>query len=266
MERSRIMSPIGIVPVSSIVFMVLALLISIGIPVFLTIFFYKKFDISIIAVFVGALVFFVIQIILRISVFLPITQKTAWYNGLSNDFKLLFLGFTAGLFEEPGRLLGFKLFLKNRLSWKNGIAYAVGHGGIEAIMITGMANVNNLIMSSMINSGIFDKSIAPLLPEGQAEYIKNALVSTPPVHFLLGGIERIFAMGAHIAFSILVLTAVKKRNSLYLLAAIGLHTILNVVAAVLAGKSIWIAEGFLLVAAVGAVYFAYKARELFDEH
>lgn len=75
MERSRIMSPIGIVPVSSIVFMVLALLISIGVPVFLTIFFYKKFDISIIAVFVGALVFFVMQIILRISVFLPITQK-----------------------------------------------------------------------------------------------------------------------------------------------------------------------------------------------
>ena len=75
MERSRIMSPIGIVPVSSIVFMVLALLISIGVPVFLTIFFYKKFDISIIAVFVGALVFFVIQIILRISVFLPLPRR-----------------------------------------------------------------------------------------------------------------------------------------------------------------------------------------------
>ena len=69
-----------------------------------------------------------------------------------------------------------------------------------------MANVNNLIMSSMINSGIFDKSIAPLLPEGQAEYIKNALVSTLRFIFCWG-IERIFAMGAHIAFSILVLTA-----------------------------------------------------------
>ena len=43
----------------------------------------------------------------------------------------LFLGFTAGLFEEVGRYLAFTTILKKRLDWKNAVAFGIGHGGIE---------------------------------------------------------------------------------------------------------------------------------------
>jgi len=258
------MSPVQSVPMQSIVFMILSLLISLALPIVLTVHFCRKYDISIIAVFVGALVFFVVQFVLRISILLPIVQKTAWYGQLSNWLALFLFSFSAALFEEPGRYIGFKLFLKNRLSWKNGIAYGIGHGGIEAVLLVGLTNVNNLVLSFMINSGVFDKSIGPLLPGEEAEYLKNILVSTPPGHFLLGGIERVFAIAVHIALSLLVISAVKKRKYLYLVAAIVLHTLLNFIAVLLARINVFLPEGFLLIAAIAAVYYAVKSREHID--
>jgi uncharacterized membrane protein YhfC len=37
--------------------------------------------------------------------------------------------------------------LKNKLSWQNGIAFGIGHGGIEALVFVGSAYVNNIVFN-----------------------------------------------------------------------------------------------------------------------
>jgi uncharacterized membrane protein YhfC len=51
----------------------------------------------------------------------------------------LFFGATAGLFEEGGRWIVMSLFMKNRRRFNDGIAFGIGHGGIEAIIVAGVS-------------------------------------------------------------------------------------------------------------------------------
>ena len=52
---------------------------------------------------------------------------------------LIFLGFTAGLFESVGRWVGYKWWFRNSLpyDWAHGVAFGIGHGGIEAVALVG---------------------------------------------------------------------------------------------------------------------------------
>jgi len=123
----------------SIAFMIITFLLSVGLPVGLVIFFYKKQRISIKAVLVGALMFFIFQVVIRIPA-LTIIQRQGWYSIFALQNMVLsdiLIAFTAGLFETAGRYLGLRFLLKNKLERKNGIAYGIGHGGIEAILLIG---------------------------------------------------------------------------------------------------------------------------------
>jgi uncharacterized membrane protein YhfC len=187
----------------SIIFMVITELIVFLFPIGLMIYFYRKEKISFIAVLVGALVFFVSQVVLRIPM-LQILGRQQWYIKMAQNIWLIgpFLGLTAGIFEEVGRFLGFRFLLKNKLEWKNGVAFGIGHGGIEAIILTGLTYINNIVFSILINTGAMDK-VAGAFPAGLAEQITAALANTNPMMFLVAGIERVFAITAHIAFSFL---------------------------------------------------------------
>ncbi|MBQ5568706.1 MAG: YhfC family intramembrane metalloprotease, partial [Oscillospiraceae bacterium] len=64
-------------------------------------------------------------------------------------------GLMAGIFEELGRYLAFKVFFKRDMeNDKNALAYAAGHGGFEAtyLLITGALGM--IVMASLINSGL----------------------------------------------------------------------------------------------------------------
>lgn len=83
----------------SIFFMVMSLLIIFGFPLALVIWFYKKEKISLIAVLVGALVFLVNQLLVRIPL-LNLLANTEIYRQMAENmvFIAFFLAFTAGLF------------------------------------------------------------------------------------------------------------------------------------------------------------------------
>ena len=249
----------------SIVAMFASVLISFGIPIGLTIYMVKKEHASMKAVLVGALVFFIFQVATRIPL-LQIISKQAWYFRMSSNVILLglFLGLTAGIFEEIGRFLGFKL-LKNKLSWSNGIAFGIGHGGIEAILLVGISNLNNIIYSIMINYGTFDTAIASKLPAETAYLIKSQLINLSPSMFLAGGVERIFAMTVQIAFSLLVLYGVMSKKFLYVVYAILLHGLVDAPLVVLMSKgiNIWAIEGFIALCAAIGIYYINKSKEIF---
>lgn len=250
----------------SIAFMTISLILVFIFPIGLWIYFYNKKRISGIAVLVGALTFFVSQILLRMPL-LQLIQGQDWYAVIGKNLWIssLFLSLTAGIFEEFGRYLSFRFLLRNKLEWKNGIAFGIGHGGIEAIFLTGLTYINNLIFSLMINSGAFDQISGTLSP-GLSEYIVNTLTSTSPSMFLLGGVERVFAIISHIAFSIIVLYGVKNKKGIYVIYAILAHTILNLIAVIISYYlGAWASEAFILVFAAAALIFIIKSKSIFSE-
>jgi uncharacterized membrane protein YhfC len=252
----------------SILSMVITLLICFGLPIILFIYFYKRERIAVAAVLVGALVFLVSQIFTRIPL-LNFFSSMEWYQQMAANIFLLalFLSLTAGLFEEVGRYLGFKLLLKKHLSWKNGVAFGIGHGGIETIVITGFAYINNLVYSVLINSGAFTDTIAPQLGPEIAAYIQDQLVNLPSYLFLVAGFERAFTIFIHIALSLVVLLAVVKGKAVYLLFAILLHTAVNFPAVIIPGLgySILFAELYLLVLAAFSWMFIFRSRGSFPD-
>src|SRR5699024_12008722 len=62
----------------------------------------------------------------------------------------------AGVFEDIGRFIGFRFLLKKFRSWKDGIAYGIGHGGIESMLVVGMIASSNIVLAFLINFSIFD--------------------------------------------------------------------------------------------------------------
>lgn len=251
----------------SIAFMAVSLSVCFLVPVALTIYFYRKYKISLIAVLIGALVFTISQLVIRIPL-LSLFGKQQWYIDMSSNIYViaLFLGLTAGLFEELGRYIAMRIFMKKSLSWKNGIAVGIGHGGIEAISLVGLTFLNYIIMSLMINSGVFDSMIASKLPADVAYQIKTTLANTPSSSFLAGGLERLMTMSIQIAFSVMVLFSVRFKKSLYLLYAILLHALVDSPLVVLGsmGVNVWIMELIVAFFGIAGLVYTIKAKDIFQ--
>ena len=235
-------------------------------PIIAAIVFYRKKKYYVGSVFIGAAVFFVFQVITRIPLIQIVLPQMQWYQDMRNNLWVyaLFLGLTAGLFEEVGRYLAFSLILKKHHDWKNAVAFGIGHGGIEAILLVGLTYVSNLITSVMINSGMYDTILAQS-PEQTREALiqaKNLLVQTPSSIYLVASAERLFAFTIHLALSVLVMVGIQKKKGLpYLGLAILLHMLVDSPVVIMSGYgvSVWVIEGFVFILAI--ISFAYIRKK-----
>lgn len=228
------------VPVTTVTACVVTLLATLVLPVaVLAVYAGKNREQGIVSAWLlGAAGFFVTQLLIRVPV-LTFLQGQSWFAGFAQNNLFLYafgLAFTAGLFELAGRFGAAKLMRKN-LTWKRSLAAGLGHGGIEAMLLVGMTYVNNLIYIVMINSGYFDYLIAQTAGLGidisQLELIRTQLVEMSPGLFLLAGFERLLAMTAHAAMSVLVCWGVHRRKLLpCLLACLGIHTLIDLTAGI----------------------------------
>lgn len=162
---------------------------------------------------VGALGFFVSQMVLRTPLLRLLSPQL---QALALAHPLVFalgLAFTAALFELAGRLAAAKL-LEKKLTFRRSLAAGMGHGAIESILIVGLAYVTNLYYISLIQSGEFDALVAQLSQvEGAAEQMeaaRQALIATPAGMFLLAGAERLLTMVCHGAMSLLVCYSLRR--------------------------------------------------------
>ena len=248
-----------------VIFMCITLLLSVGLPVVLAVIVLKKYSGVLKSILIGALIFFISQIVLRIPI-LQILFKQSYFVEFSKHYIAysLFLGLTAGIFEEVGRYIGFRGFLKDRLNYQNGLAYGVGHGGIESIFLVGIAYINNIVYSFLINSGSLDILLKGMVSLEVIRSIKSALIETPASTFLLAGFERVFTMAIQIALSLLVLVAVKRKRLYYLAFAILLHTIIDAPAAYMAlvKVNIFAIEFVVLLWAVLSLVYIIKWKDI----
>jgi uncharacterized membrane protein YhfC len=215
----------------------------------------------------GALTFFVSQIVLRIPLLGVATILLAqldlgWTEEQSFWFNLAFLTLTASLFEEGGRWLMMRWRTRNIVQWKDGVMFGAGHGGIEAMLLVGLGAINGVIALSL-----GDLAFAEVPPEQMelAQAQINQLRSLTWDMVAMGIWERVIAIIFHTAASLLVLKAVRERNSLWWWAAFVLHTLLNGIALIVLEYSgalqTEIALTIFSVIPIAIIWWTYRQRE-----
>ena len=214
----------------------------------------------------------IIAIGLPIAIFIYYRKRgTAAGNAIQNSVVLygLYGGLMAGLFEETGRFAAFRTVLKKyQVNDVNALMYGAGHGGLESIVLVGIAMITNLVLALMINSGTV-AAMLESLPAESAESMNQALAAltdSAPMTFLAGAVERVFAIALQISLSVVVWFAAKDQSRILLFPlAIGLHAAVDCIMYIVSQNvgSIWITEA---VIGVMAVAVAMVAKKVWDEN
>jgi len=260
----------------TILAIVFSLLACFAFPILLCIFFLRKTRPGIMPVLIGAAVFIVFALILEqilhYAILSAIPQTSAFLK--ENDWAYVIYGaMAAGIFEEFGRFLAFFFIMKKKREWKHGIAYGIGHGGIEAVLLIFPAVLNNLIYAVMINTGSFD-SLVTSMPGGASGaagtalmQVRDSLLTDSSWLFAAAGFERIFTIIIQIALSLVVLYAVYTKKYLFVGLAILLHAAIDV-PAVLFQRGVlplWVTEIIVGIIAVAGFIFILKSKLLFAQ-
>lgn len=245
-----------------IVCFLINIIIGLGIPIGSLFYLIRKRHKCIKPYFIGVLVFLISQIFLRIPLINNVLAYMEWFNYMTIFYPIayiLFLGFSAGIFEEIGRYLGFKIALKNNRRWIDGISFGLGHGGIEAVLFLGIPSIQNLFTSISLNNGTY--------LEGNIESIKALYLSTSNINVLMGSVERILAIIMHVGLTLIVLYGINKKQIRYLLLAILIHGSANSISVICLnfGMNVFIVEGIIGIFSLGLLIFIIKSKALFKK-
>lgn len=251
----------------SLAFLVLQVLMTISVPVLLFLWLRRRQQAGLRPVVVGAVVFFVFSQVLEKGLhYYVFTVNPETTQLLKNPYiYATYGGLAAGVFEEIGRYLGFTLLLKGYLAWRDGVAFGLGHGGLEAVLFGTLAGIQNLVFATLINQGTLEPSLGTKIPPEILAAIKTSMLATPPYMFLFAGFERLAALCLQIALSVMVLYSVKSRQLAWLIYAIAIHAVVDFPVA------LWqmlkfdsaVIELMLLGVAALSVVFIKKSKAIF---
>lgn len=221
------------VPVSSLILMAVGAVLGIAVPVCLAVWLMRKYRARLSTILIGAGTFIVFALVLE-SIMHQLVLKGPNGPAIMGNTLLfaVYGGLAAGVFEETGRFLSMKFLLKKEPSTAlPGIAYGIGHGGAEMLIIFGITMISNFVVSALINAGLSGILFAKV-PEDAAAQLQAQLnqLQTVGAGTLLTGLwERISALVLHLGLSMLVWVAVRKGGKwLWLFpAAVALHAIVD---------------------------------------
>ena len=237
-------------------------------PLGVTIWWLRKSHEKIKTVLVGAATWLVFAVILEAipKMFLLNPAKSIGRTILGNAaLATSVAALIAGIFEETGRLVAFKLILNKDKNKETSVSHGIGHGGFEALYLLGVSGVQYLSYASMINAGKFQELIDAAAAQGadvsSLKTLPQTLQSINALTSCFAGVERIFAMLLHVGLSILVFYAVKRsKGGLYFLAVL-FHALFDVPAALYQFgiiKNVFVVEALLAVYAIGFFIVVYK--------
>lgn len=229
----------------------------------------RRFRLTLGLVGAGALTFLGSQL-----VHLPLNSllgKVGWLGGgparlLTNS---LVVGMTAGLCEEVARYVVLRFWRRDARSGPQGLTFGVGHAGIEAIGLVGLAGAIALFQIAIVDrNGVENLG---LLPEQSATLARQlrTFESTPLWVPALTVLERVCSMAFHLAATLVVLVAVVRRRPLLLVVAIVSHAVADAVVVYSMGRFGIVAMNLSLVALLPAEYlviaWAFRALPSHDE-
>jgi uncharacterized membrane protein YhfC len=232
--------------VSLFLFLAIVLVVVSSIAMFLR----KHERISWKPIFIGVAVWFVFTQILEAGLHFLVFTTTQIQ---ANPWAFAAYGaIAAGVFEEVGRYIGYRVFLKKYREWKDGVAYGFGHGAIEMLFISGMTVIQYLVATSMLSGG-------QVIPPPVIELL-NTINATPHIIFTLSLFERIMVLPIHILFSLIVLHAIRSKKIIFLFYAIALHALVDVAPVLYQAKVIPLWIPMIVVAVWGIIATVYIVR------
>jgi uncharacterized membrane protein YhfC len=247
-------------------------LIMIALPVGLAIFLTRRFRLGWRLFFIGAVSFILSQVghipfnygvnLLFQRGILPLPPP-AW----KSLFDAVFLGLSAGLWEELTRYFIYRGWAKDARSWGRGLLLGAGHGGCEAILL------GLLVLVTFVNMAILrGADLSALIPADQLELAREQVAqywSIPWTLSLLGAVERLFTLPFHLACSILVLQTFLRRQGRWVWLAVGWHALAD--ASLVYASGLWgglplgpyILEGVVGLFALAslAIVFLFRSPE-----
>lgn len=251
------------VPTANMIAMVVTLLVSVGVPIAACIWAKRRFKekVSLSSLVIGAAVFALFAMMLEQMLHMVVLRAAGAVMQENIWLYAIYGGLAAGIFEETGRFLGMKYFMKRNLTKENALMYGIGHGGFESIILVGMTYISNLMVSVTINNGGI-ASVLETMDEAAREATLQGLAplwEMPSSQFYMAGIERICAFALQIALSYLVYTAVRHGRKQNYILAILFHAVVNAVVILLARVlPIYAVMAVLLVMVAGVGVYSVK--------
>jgi uncharacterized membrane protein YhfC len=245
------------VSILSIIFMAVSAIVQIGAPICLFFYFRKKFDAKVLPMVFGILGFVIFALVLEGSTHsiilssFSIREKPAVY--------IVYGVLMAGIFEETARFIAFNVLKKKYSGIGTGLAYGIGHGGIESILIAGISMINAVVVSIIINMGNIETIAGKLQGDQLTAMISQVgtLIASAPYMFLISGFERLMAISIQLSLSVIVFYSVYNKKFYLFPLAILIHAIIDIPAAAFQVgvlKSIFIVEALVLAAAIAAAF------------
>ncbi|HEX7542308.1 MAG TPA: YhfC family glutamic-type intramembrane protease [Anaerolineales bacterium] len=238
----------------------------IAIPVGLTIYMTRKFKQGWRLFLIGAATFIFSQV-LHIpfnALVSPLFNQFGFIAlpvALQNAILSVFLGLSAGLFEELSRYAMYRWWAKDARSWGMGLLAGAGHGGIEAIIL-GLLVLYGYIQMLIVRGVDISTLVAP----DQVELAKaqiQAYWSAPWYMTMLGALERLFTLPLHLACSVLVLQAFTRKKFWWVGLAILYHALADGVAVFVSqiGFSALAIEGIIGIFAIVSIVIVFALRQ-----
>lgn len=195
--------------------------------------------VSLAPLFIGAAGFLISARVLELGVHMvcivadnPISR---YINGNTPAYVIYGI-FMAGIFEEVGRYVIIRFFMKKNKTRENYVMYGIGHGGIEVWSITLLSLLSLLAFSVIVKyQGIENAlqlmGISKDVPEDLVSTVVDTLTTATHFGVVMVGLyvfERICAMAVHIAFTVIVSYGIEKKQNSYLFAAILGHAVVDI--------------------------------------
>jgi uncharacterized membrane protein YhfC len=218
----------------------------------------------------GALVFLVFQLLTRLPL-LVVLDQTVLAPVLHSSitfiwFWLVVEAVTAGLFEEIGRYVGYRLFMRREpKTWSKAVMFGLGHEGLESMVLVGGGHI--LIL---LNVASFSAINVTSLPAAQRLSViqQFAAINAQPFWLpLLAVWERFWSFPLQVALSVMVLQVFRRHQMCWLFLAILFHALIDFLTLALPqafGQSTTIellVEGMLCVFGLLGAWIIWRLRE-----
>jgi uncharacterized membrane protein YhfC len=199
----------------------------VGLGIFIT----RKYNLGWRLYWIGGVLFIISQILhIPFNIFVDKLFRNNILPTPSENYQLLFsaifLGLSAGLFEELIRYAGLRWWAKDARNWAKGLLFGSGWGGMEAIIFY----VITLSLNYIIFFALRTQDLSTLIPPDQLAPLQetfNLFWGVTWYESMLGALERILALPIQICLTIIVLQVFTRGQSRWLWIAVAWHAIID---------------------------------------
>ncbi|HTX89849.1 MAG TPA: YhfC family glutamic-type intramembrane protease [Anaerolineales bacterium] len=240
-------------------------LLMVGMPIGLGIFLTRKFHLDWRLWWIGAATFVLSQLghipfnLLVSPLFNQyffIALPVVWQRVIN----AVFLGLSAGFFEEFFRYGMYRWWAKDARSWRKGLLAGAGHGGAEAIILGGITLYAFIQLATLRNADL--SHLVPASQLAAAQQQVHSYWTMPWAASLLGALERFFTIPIQVSFAVLVLQTFTRKQWYWVWLAVLYHALIDATAVIVPAyiPGAWV-EAFVAFYALVSVVLIFTLRQ-----